>query len=139
VKTRQVVQSRGRYCGDMEIPSYLANTGGPGPLVMDLHIVHDRFGSSTDPDLNGHLHYPNDIGRSLNESADDKIGNYRYDYNHNPPNVISFMTAIVSTSGSLHSEFVRLLLLQTHRETDLFFPTSADARCSPHNSKQGSV
>ena len=34
------------------------------------------------------------------------------------------MTAIASTSGRLHSEFVRLLFLQTHRETDLFFATS---------------
>jgi len=34
------------------------------------------------------------------------------------------MSAIVSTSGSLHSEFVRLLFLQTHRETDRFFAAS---------------
>ncbi len=34
------------------------------------------------------------------------------------------MTAIASTSGSLHSEFVRLLFLQTHRETDRFFTVS---------------
>ncbi len=34
------------------------------------------------------------------------------------------MTAIVSTSDRLHSEFVRLLFLQTHRETDRFFAAS---------------
>jgi hypothetical protein len=34
------------------------------------------------------------------------------------------MTAIASTSGRLHSEFIRLLFLQTHWETDLFFATS---------------
>jgi hypothetical protein len=34
------------------------------------------------------------------------------------------MTAIPSTSGRLHSEFVRLLFLQTHRETDRFFSSS---------------
>ena len=34
------------------------------------------------------------------------------------------MTAIASTSGRLHSEFVRLLFLQTHRETDRFFTVS---------------
>jgi hypothetical protein len=33
-------------------------------------------------------------------------------------------TAIVSTSGRLHSEFVRLLFLQAHRETDRFFAGS---------------
>jgi hypothetical protein len=34
------------------------------------------------------------------------------------------MPVIASTSGRLHSEFVRLLFLQTHRETDRFFATS---------------
>ena len=35
-----------------------------------------------------------------------------------------FMTAVDSTSGRLHSEFVRLLFLQAHRETDRFFSAS---------------
>ena len=34
------------------------------------------------------------------------------------------MTTIPSTPGRLHSEFVRLLFLQTHRETDRFFTAS---------------
>jgi hypothetical protein len=34
------------------------------------------------------------------------------------------MPAIASTSGRLHSEFVRLLFLQAHRETDRFFAVS---------------
>ena len=34
------------------------------------------------------------------------------------------MTSIASTSGRLHSEFVRLLFLQAHRETDRFFVAS---------------
>jgi hypothetical protein len=34
------------------------------------------------------------------------------------------MTAIASTSGRIHSEFVRLLFLQAHRETDRFFAAS---------------
>jgi hypothetical protein len=37
---------------------------------------------------------------------------------------ISFMPAIAGTSGRLHSEFVRLLFLQAHRETDRFFAAS---------------
>ncbi len=81
------------------------------PLVLDLRIAHDRFGSSSDPCLNGNLHYPNNIDRSLNEDADDKIQKYHSDYNNNPPNTVSFMLAIASTSVRLHSEFVRLLLI----------------------------
>ncbi len=100
------------------------NAADPVPLVLDLRIAHDRFGSSSDLNLNGHLHYPNDIDRSLNEVATYKTRKYRTDYNNNPPNATSFMPDIASTSGRLHSEFVRLLFLQAHRETDRFFAAS---------------
>ena len=86
------------------------------PSVLDLRIAHDRFGSSSDPSINGHLHYPN--------AAADKIREYRTDYNNRPSNVISFMTAIASTSGRLHSKFVCLLFLQAHQETDRFLTAS---------------
>jgi hypothetical protein len=46
--------------------------------IYDLLITHDRFGSSSDPSLNGNLHYPNNIDRSLNEDADDKIRKYHH-------------------------------------------------------------
>jgi hypothetical protein len=55
-------------------------------LVLDLLIVHDLFGSGSDPSLNGHLHYhehyPNDIDKSLNEIVD-KIRKCRSDYTNN--------------------------------------------------------
>jgi hypothetical protein len=98
--------------------------GGSGTLVLDLRITHDRFGSSSDPSITGHLHYPNDIDRSLNETVTDKIRKYHSDYNNNPPSSVAFMSTIPSTSGRLHSEFVGLLFLQTHRETDHFFGDS---------------
>ena len=98
------------------------------PLVLDLRIAHDRVGSSVDPTLNGHLRYPNNLDRSLNEATNDKVRKYRADYNNNPPSVISFMTAISSTSGRLHCEFIRLLFLQSYRETDLFFFTVSEFR-----------
>jgi hypothetical protein len=66
----------------------------------------DRFGSSSDPSLNGHLHYPNELHRSINEADADKIRKYRADYNNNPPSAVSFMPAIASSSGRLHSEFI---------------------------------
>ena len=94
------------------------------PLVLDLRITHKCFGRSCDLSLNGNLRYPNDIDRSLNEAAADKIRKYRADYNNNPPSAVSFMPAIASTSGRLHSEFIRLLFLQSHRETDRFFEAS---------------
>ena len=85
---------------------------GPVPLVLDLRITHDRWGSTCDPSINGTLHYPNDIDRFLNEVVTDKIKKYHADCNNNPPTSISFMTGIPSTSGGLHSKFVFLLFLQ---------------------------
>ncbi len=94
------------------------------PLVFDLRIAHERVGSSSDPNLNGHLKYPNKLDQTLNDATADKIRKYRADYNNRPPSAVSFIPAISSTSGRLHSEFVRLLFLQTHRETDRFFAAS---------------
>ena len=94
------------------------------PLVLDLRLVHERWGSSTDPNLSGNLHYPIDKDRSFNETVTNKIRKYRSDYNNRTPNTISFMTDIPSTSGRLQSEFVRLLFLQAHRETDRFYAAS---------------
>ncbi len=110
----------GSAIGDIELASYLANDAGPVPLVLDLRIAHEGLGSSSNPSIDGRLHYPNDLDGSLNEAAADKIRQYRADCNNRPSNAISFMPAIASTSGRVHSEFVRLLFLQVHRETDAF-------------------
>jgi hypothetical protein len=118
VKTQYTTKSRGRYCGDVELVTHFSNVVDLMSLVMDLHIDHDRFGSTSDLNLNRHLHYPNDIDKSLNVVTTDKIRKCRVDYNDNPPVVVAFVFVIASTSGRLHSEFVQLLFLQTHRETD---------------------
>ncbi len=68
--------------------------------------------------------YPVNLDQSLNDTAADKIRKYRADYNNRTPKTVSFMPDIASTSGRLHSEFVRLLFLQAHRETDRFFAAS---------------
>jgi hypothetical protein len=66
-----ITTHRGQHCGDVELVGYLANTTDPVPLVLDLCITHDRFGSRSDPTLNGTLHYPNpnNTDRSLNETT----------------------------------------------------------------------
>jgi hypothetical protein len=74
--------------------------------------------------LGSSANHPNNIDESLNTAANDKIRKYRADYNNNPRNAVAFMPAIAGTNGRLHSEFIRLLFLQDHRETDRFFPAS---------------
>jgi hypothetical protein len=102
-------------------PLYLANAAGPVPLVLDLRVAHDMVGSSADPALNGNLRYPNNLDQSLNDVTPDKIRKYRADYNNNPTRGVGFIPSIPSTSPRLLSEFIRILFLQAHRETDRFF------------------
>jgi hypothetical protein len=72
-QTQQVVKNRGQHCGNIELAGYLQNVVGTVPLVLDLCISHERWESSTDPTLNGHLHYPNDLDKPLNEESVDKF------------------------------------------------------------------
>ena len=74
-----MARSRGQRCWDIELAGYLANAAGPVPLVLGLRIAHERWGSSSNPSLNGQLHYPADLDRPLNEAAADKILQYRAD------------------------------------------------------------
>ena len=74
---------------------------------MDTYIIHTTW-----------------IGHEMRLLSADKISQYHTGYNNRPSNAISFMSVIPSTSDRLHGEFVLLLFLQTHRETDRFFATS---------------
>ncbi len=88
MKTEHVTKGRVRHCGDVDLTDYLSNAAGPVSLVLDLHIdikvssqgqYYFRNGSGPN-DIE--LHYPNDIDKSLNEAATDKIRKYRTDYNN---------------------------------------------------------
>ncbi len=119
-----MVRIRGHPCVDIELGGYLSNTTDPVYLVLDLRVDHDRVVSSVDPALNGHLRYPYNSDQSLNDGAADKIRTYRTDYNNNPSRGVVFIPIFTSTSGRLHSEFIRILFVQAHRETDRFFISS---------------
>jgi hypothetical protein len=68
-------------------------------MLLDLHIAHVRFGSSSHPSLNDHLHYPNDIDKSLNEAPGDKLRKYRVDYDNNPPKSPLSLLFLVGLGG----------------------------------------
>ena len=84
--------------------------------MFDLSIAHDRFGSSSHVQQNGCLSHPQDLDAPLRIAAQRKIAAYQQQYADNQN--ISFLPAIVSTSTRMHGEFLRLLFLQAHRETE---------------------
>jgi hypothetical protein len=91
---------------------------GSRSLVFDLSITHDLYGSSSHPLQNGRLTRRTSTP-PLHIAAERKINSYRQQYADNQN--ISFLPAIASTSIRMHGEFLRLLFLQAHRETEAHF------------------
>jgi hypothetical protein len=65
---------------------------------------------------NGLLSHPQDLDASLCLADQRKINGYRQQYTDNQN--ISFLPAISSTSTRMHGEFLHLLFLQAHWETE---------------------
>ena len=66
---------------------------------------------------NGRLTHPNDVYAPLHIAAQRKINSYRQQYADNQ----NIFFSITSTSTRMHGEFLRLLFLQAHRETEAHF------------------
>ena len=88
-------------------------------MVFDLSIAHDRFGSSSHVQQDSLLTHPQDLDGPLRVAAQRKINAYRQQYAENQN--ISFLPSIVSTSCRMHGEFLRLIFLQAHWETEAHF------------------
>jgi hypothetical protein len=115
-----VTASAGQRRSDVEVSSYLRDQAGSRSLVVfDLSITHDRFGSSSHVQQNGSLSHPQDLDGPMRVAAQRKTNAYKQTYADNQN--ISFLPAIMSTSNRIHGEFLRLLFLQAHRETEAHF------------------
>jgi transcription initiation factor IIF auxiliary subunit len=114
-----VTGSAGQRRGDVEIRNYLRDQAGSRSLVFDLSITHDRYGSSSHVQQNGLLSHSQDLDAHLRLAALRKNNGYRQQYADNQN--ISFLPAIVSTSSRMHGEFLRLLVLQAHWETEAHY------------------
>ena len=126
-----VTTSAGQRRGDVEIRNYMRDQAGSRSLVFDLSITHDRCGSSSHVQQNGLLSHTQDHDAPLRLTAQRKINGYWQQYADNQN--ISFLPAIVSTSTRMHVEFLRLLFLQAHRETEAHF-TAAGMSSQRHQS-----
>jgi hypothetical protein len=114
-----VTASLDQRLGDVEIRNYMRDQAGSRSLVFDLSITHDRYGSSSHMQQNGLLSHPQDLDSPLCLAAQRKINGYRQQYADHRN--ISFLPAIVSTPTRMHGEFLRLLFLKAHRETEAHF------------------
>ena len=81
--------------------------------------MRTQHGDTACVQQNGCLSHPQDLDAPLHIAAQRKIAAYQQQYADNQN--ISFLPAIVSTSTRMHGEFLRLLFLQAHRETEAHF------------------
>ena len=102
------------------------NLAGKRDLVIDVSLVHDFTENSRRDDYrrNGQLRY-DDTDLLLHNAASAKVQKYSEDYSASDVNK-AFLPAILSTSGCIHREFLRLLYILARRQTVNFFDTLGD-------------
>ena len=84
-----------------------------------MSLVRDGIGSSTQHGLNGKLQ----LGDYLNARARSKIDKFRRNY---AAKNIAFAPAILSVTGKIHPEFLRLLWVLTDMQTVKYFNLVGD-------------
>jgi hypothetical protein len=127
-----VTATAGHLRGDVEVRSHLRDQAWSQSLVFNLNITHNRFGSSSHVQQNGSLSHPQDLDSPLRVAAQRKTNTYKQTYADNQN--ISFLPAIMSTSNHMHCEFLRLLFLQAHLETEVHF--TVNGMPSQHNQSE---
>jgi len=125
------VRTQRQRCADVELCSYLQDAAGRRSLVFDLSMTHDSFGSSNHGIRTVCYHIPMTSMRLCVLLRIAKLTAIRQQYADNQ--IISFLPAIVSTSARMHCEFLRLLFLQAHRETETHFTASGMSSLSQRN------
>jgi hypothetical protein len=115
---KRVPTSRGQKRGDLEIKRL--HVAGTSDLVIDVAMVHEFHGSVAQPARHDQPRYPYPDKSLLDQAVTKVQGNdYRLDYFHDRNK--AFLPLIMSTSGGLHGEFVRLLYILAHRRAVHFF------------------
>ena len=110
--------------GDLLIKD--ANIGGDRHLVIDIACTHEFCGNiRTDVTRNGQLR-DSDVNKLLETTARTKVARYREAYANRPGTTYAFLPCVMSTSGRIHGEFLRLLYILAHRRTEKYFADMGD-------------
>jgi len=115
-RKRRVLPSEGNRRADLEVRNIVA---GKTDLLIDVTLRHDFIGAGRSGHTQGQLRNPDNPDRILESAASDKIRTYRDPYQRNRQ--VAFLLACMSTSGSIHGEFLRLLFFLSNKQADDYF------------------
>ena len=96
-----------------------AHLMGKDDLVVDVTVRLDLIGDARDVLRKGTLRNPDRPDQLLDQAAADKTRNYREPYARNRS--LAFLPACMSTSGRIHSEFLRLLYFLSDNQASDYF------------------
>ena len=119
---RKAIGKTGR--GDLLIKD--VNLGGHRHLVIDIACTHEFGGNHCrNFDRNGQLR-DHDVNKLLETTARTKVARYREAYANRQGTTYAFLPCVMSTSGRIHGEFLRLLYILAHRRTLKYFADMGD-------------
>ena len=102
------------------------NIGGHRHLIIDVALNHEFGGNHmADVTRNGAMRAA-DPARLLEATARTKIARYREGYANRNGVTYAFLPCVMSTSGRMHGEFLRLLFIIAHRRTVRWFTDVGD-------------
>jgi hypothetical protein len=84
---------------------------------FDVTLRGEFHGSCIDPARNGEASYADPNG-AIDAAVKAKLDNYQHDYSERN---FLFLPAVMTTSGRISGDFLRLLYIQAHRQAANFF------------------
>jgi hypothetical protein len=88
-----------------------------GTSLIDVTLRGEFHGSCIDPARNGEASYADPNG-AIDAAVKAKLDNYQHDYSERN---FLFLPAVMTTSGRISGDFLRLLYLLAHRQAANFF------------------
>ena len=127
---KHVPHSRGLKKADLVVKDF--SLAGIRDLIIDVSLRHEFHGACADPARNGEASHA-DANGVLDAAVKAKLDNYQHDYNERN---FFFLPAVMSTSGRISGDFLRLLYILSHRQAQNYFTRMGVLVPSPQAFKQ---
>jgi hypothetical protein len=112
---KHVPHSRGLKKADLVVKDF--RLAGIRDLIIDVSLRHEFHGACADPVRNGEASHA-DANGALDAAVKAKLDNYQHDYNERN---FFFLPAVMTTSGRISGDFLRLLYILSNRQAHNYF------------------
>jgi hypothetical protein len=110
-----VPHSRGLKKADLVVKDF--RLAGIRDLIIDVSLRHEFHSACADPVRNGEASHA-DANGALDATVKAKLDNYQHDYNDRN---FFFLPAVMTTSGRISGDFLRLLYILSNRQAHNYF------------------